>query len=205
MPSKPEAHTSSGTSLPGTWLLGRRRPAYRGREADAGFRVELHEPGLRCQGRSRGGESREARVLTPRTGADRSVGAMKDRNGAGAKGSGQTAGIDETTGDRMKATMPADKPFQIDKKRVYEAYKAVRSNHGAAGVDGQSLAAFEKDLKGNLYKIWNRMSSGSYFPPPVRAVSIPKKSGDGERILGVPTVGDRIAQMSSSSSFAQGD
>jgi len=119
---------------------------------------------------------------------------MKARNGAGAKGSGQTVGIDETTGNRMKATMPADKPFQIDKKRVYEAYKAVRSNHGAAGVDGQSLEAFEKDLKGNLYKIWNRMSSGSYFPPPVRAVSIPKKSG-GERILGVPTVGDRIAQM----------
>jgi hypothetical protein len=120
---------------------------------------------------------------------------MKARYGAGAKGSGQTVGIDETTGDRMKATMPADKPFQIDKKRVYEAYKAVRSNHGAAGVDGQSLAAFEKDLRGNLYKIWNRMSSGSYFPPPVRAVSIPKKGGDGERILGVPTVGDRIAEM----------
>jgi RNA-directed DNA polymerase len=119
---------------------------------------------------------------------------MKARNEAGAKGSGQTVGIDATTGDRMKATMPADKPFPIDKKRVYEAYKAVRSNHGAAGVDGQSLEAFEKDLKGNLYKIWNRMSSGSYFPPPVRAVSIPKKSG-GERILGVPTVGDRIAQM----------
>jgi len=91
--------------------------------------------------------------------------------------------------------MSTDKPFQIDKKRVYEAYKAVRSNHGAAGVDGQTLEAFEKDLKGNLYNIWNRMASGSYFPPPVRAVSIPKKSGDGERILGVPTVGDRIAQM----------
>jgi RNA-directed DNA polymerase len=130
-----------------------------------------------------------------RTGADRSVIAMKARNGAGAKGSDQTVGIDETTGDRMTATIPTSKPFQIDKKRVYEAYKAVRSNHGAAGVDGQSLEAFENDLKGNLYKIWNRMSSGSYFPPPVRAVSIPKKSGDGERILGVPTVGDRIAQM----------
>jgi RNA-directed DNA polymerase len=95
----------------------------------------------------------------------------------------------------MKTTITTNKPFQIDKKRVYEAYKAVRSNRGAAGVDGQTLAAFEKDLEGNLYKIWNRMSSGSYFPPPVRAVSIPKKSGDGERILGVPTVGDRIAQM----------
>jgi group II intron reverse transcriptase/maturase len=82
----------------------------------------------------------------------------------------------------------------IDKRRVYEAYKAVKSNKGGAGVDGQTIEAFEANLKGNLYRIWNRMSSGSYFPPPVRAVSIPKKNG-GERILGVPTVGDRIAQM----------
>jgi len=88
-----------------------------------------------------------------------------------------------------------NKPFHIDKKRVVEAYKAVKSNRGAAGVDGQTLEMFEQDLKGNLYKLWNRMSSGSYLPPPVRAVSIPKRSGDGERILGVPTVGDRIAQM----------
>jgi RNA-directed DNA polymerase len=82
----------------------------------------------------------------------------------------------------------------IEKRRVYEAYKAVKSNKGAAGVDGQTIEQFEADLGGNLYKIWNRMSSGSYFPPPVRAVAIPKKSG-GERILGVPTVSDRIAQM----------
>ena len=87
-----------------------------------------------------------------------------------------------------------DKPFRIEKRQVYEAYKAVKSNKGAAGVDGQTIEQFEADLQGNLYKIWNRMSSGSYFPPPVRAVSIPKKSG-GERILGVPTVSDRIAQM----------
>src|SRR5258706_15635382 len=87
-----------------------------------------------------------------------------------------------------------DKPFFIDKKLVYEAYKAVKSNRGAAGVDGQTIEAFDEDLKGNLFKIWNRMSSGSYFPPPVLAVSIPKKSG-GQRILGVPTVSDRIAQM----------
>jgi group II intron reverse transcriptase/maturase len=81
----------------------------------------------------------------------------------------------------------------IDKWQVYEAYEAVKSNKGAAGVDGQTIEQFEADLKGNLYKIWNRMSSGTYFPPPVRAVSIPKKTG-GERILGVPTVSDRIAQ-----------
>jgi RNA-directed DNA polymerase len=95
----------------------------------------------------------------------------------------------------MTTTVTTNKPFHIEKKRVYEAYKAVRSNRGAAGVDGQTLEQFDEDLGGNLYKIWNRMGSGSYFPPPVRAVSIPKRNGSGERILGVPTVGDRIAQM----------
>jgi len=85
------------------------------------------------------------------------------------------------------------KPFNIGKQQVYEAYQAVKSNGGAAGVDGQTIEQFEADLKSNLYKIWNRMSSGSYLPPPVRAVSIPKKSG-GQRILGVPTVADRVAQ-----------
>lgn len=90
--------------------------------------------------------------------------------------------------------MTETKPFSISKKVVWEAYKRVKANRGAAGVDGQSLAAFEKDLKGNLYKIWNRMSSGSYVAPPVRLVEIPK--GDGRmRPLGIPTVGDRVAQM----------
>jgi RNA-directed DNA polymerase len=85
------------------------------------------------------------------------------------------------------------KPFSISKHDVWEAYERVKANRGVAGVDGQSLAAFEKDLKGNLYKIWNRMSSGSYVPPPVRLVEIPK--GDGRmRPLGIPTVGDRVAQ-----------
>ena len=87
----------------------------------------------------------------------------------------------ETTGNRMMTMRTTDKPFNITKKQVYEAYKAVKSNHGAAGVDKETQ--FEANLKGNLYKLWNRMSSGSYFPPPVRAVSIPKKSG-GERIFG---------------------
>jgi group II intron reverse transcriptase/maturase len=93
----------------------------------------------------------------------------------------------------MNSMHATNKPFSIDKRLVYEAYKAVKSNRGAAGVDEQSIEQFDADLSGNLYKIWNRMSSGSYFPPPVRAVSIPKKSG-GERILGVPTVADRVAQ-----------
>lgn len=89
--------------------------------------------------------------------------------------------------------MPEAKPYDIPKQLVWEAYQRVRANRGAAGVDGETLAAFEKDLKGNLYKVWNRMSSGSYFPPPVRLVEIPKDSG-GTRPLGIPTVADRVAQ-----------
>lgn len=89
--------------------------------------------------------------------------------------------------------MSEAKSFSIPKTLVVEAYKLVKANAGAAGVDKQTLEDFDKDLKNNLYKIWNRMSSGSYIPPPVKAVPIPKKTG-GERILGVPTIGDRIAQ-----------
>ena len=88
---------------------------------------------------------------------------------------------------------PESKPFDISKRLVWEAYRKVADNKGAAGVDRQSIAEFERDLKNNLFKLWNRMSSGSYFPPPVRAVEIPKKAG-GVRVLGVPTVSDRIAQ-----------
>lgn len=90
--------------------------------------------------------------------------------------------------------MNKTKPFTISKDLVATAYRLVRENKGAAGVDQQSLDEFGKDLRGNLYKIWNRMSSGTYFPPPVKAVPIPKKQG-GVRILGIPTVSDRIAQM----------
>jgi RNA-directed DNA polymerase len=86
------------------------------------------------------------------------------------------------------------KPFDISKWEVKEAWEEVRANKGAPGVDGQSIADFEKDLKNNLYKVWNRMSSGSYFPSPVRAVAIPKPHGGGERILGIPAVADRVAQ-----------
>src|SRR3970040_1783241 len=85
------------------------------------------------------------------------------------------------------------KPYDIPKQLVWEAYQRVKANRGAAGVDGETLAAFEKDLKGNLYKVWNRMSSGSYFPPPVRLVEITKDHG-GTRPLGIPPVGARVAQ-----------
>ncbi len=89
--------------------------------------------------------------------------------------------------------MDKAKPFSIAKRDVWEAYLRVKANRGAAGVDGESIQVFEKDLSNNLYRIWNRMSSGSYFPPAVRRVEIPK--GDGRtRPLGVPTVSDRIAQ-----------
>jgi len=85
------------------------------------------------------------------------------------------------------------KPFRISKRTVWEAYKRVKANKGAAGVDEMSITEFERDLENNLYKLWNRMSSGSYFPPPVRSVEIPKSSGS-KRILGIPTVADRTAQ-----------
>ena len=90
--------------------------------------------------------------------------------------------------------MSGPKSCDISKHVVFEAYRRVKANKGAAGVDGESILQFEQDVKGNLFKLWNRMSSGCYFPPPVRMVEIPKPSGEGTRVLGVPTVADRIAQ-----------
>ena len=89
--------------------------------------------------------------------------------------------------------MDKAKPFDISKNLVWEAYLQVKANQGAPGIDGITIEDFERDLKNNLYKIWNRMSSGTYFPQPVREVIIPKPDG-GERSLGVPTVAERIAQ-----------
>jgi RNA-directed DNA polymerase len=99
----------------------------------------------------------------------------------------------EPTGNRRSSEDKA-KPFDIPKQEVWKAFKKVKANQGAAGVDGQSVAEFEAELSDNLYKLWNRMSSGSYFPPPVRRVMIPKSGGSGERPLGIPTVADRVAQ-----------
>lgn len=89
--------------------------------------------------------------------------------------------------------MSHTKPFVISKKLVMQAYRLVKANRGCSGIDEQSFADYENNLKNNLYKLWNRMSSGSYFPSPIRAVSIPKRSG-GKRVLGIPTINDRIAQ-----------
>jgi RNA-directed DNA polymerase len=86
------------------------------------------------------------------------------------------------------------KPFEISKWEVWEAWKKVKENKGGPGVDGMTIEDFEKDLRNNLYKIWNRMSSGTWFPPPVKAVEIPKQHGGGTRTLGIPCVGDRVAQ-----------
>ena len=89
--------------------------------------------------------------------------------------------------------MTKTKPFDITRKEVWRAYEVVKANKGAGGIDGVDLLSFEENLKDNLYKIWNRMSSGTYFPQPLKAISIPKKSG-GTRTLKIPTVADRIAQ-----------
>jgi hypothetical protein len=94
----------------------------------------------------------------------------------------------------MDGLKSAGKSFEISKWEVWEAYRQVKDNKGGPGVDKVTLEAFETDLGGNLFKIWNRMSSGSYFPPPVKTVEIPKPHGSGTRVLGVPTVADRIAQ-----------
>ena len=91
--------------------------------------------------------------------------------------------------------MASTKPIDLPKAVVFEAYERVKANAGAAGIDQQSLQDFDQRLEKHLYKIWNRLSSGSYFPPPVKQVGIAKKDG-GTRYLGIPTVSDRIAQMS---------
>jgi RNA-directed DNA polymerase len=117
---------------------------------------------------------------------------MKLRNGSRAKG--LVLSSFEQWSTVREEPMDKTKPYEISKHVVLEAFQRVKANKGAAGIDDESLEAFEANLKNNLYKIWNRMSSGSYFPPPVKAVEIPKKNG-GKRILGVPTVADRVAQM----------
>jgi RNA-directed DNA polymerase len=104
------------------------------------------------------------------------------------------SGFSDAVNQRWEESITETKPFSISKRVVWEAYRRVKANRGAAGVDGQSITDFEVNLKDNLYKIWNRMSSGCYFPPPVRTVDIPKSDGRFRR-LGIPAVSDRVAQM----------
>jgi len=126
------------------------------------------------------------------TGTEQPVVVRKLRNGSGAKG--LCYPVLEQRSTAREEPMNKTKPYNISKQVVVEAFRRVKANAGAPGVDQISLEKFEANLKNNLYTIWNRMSSGSYFPPPVQAVEIPKKSG-GIRLLGVPTVADRVAQM----------
>jgi len=133
------------------------------------------------------------RVPMRSTGVEQPVVVKKSRNGDGAKGLDRSAfRMGQLRRSEEEPTSKA-KPFGISKRIVWEAYQWVKANQGAVGVDGETIEEFEKNLKNNLYKLWNRMSSGSYFPPPVRVVEIPKDDG-GKRSLGIPTVGDRVAQ-----------
>src|ERR1700720_1987890 len=194
--SEPGGDPSSGISSGYALIRPERHPACRRREARPGFRMERENlclvtpPGVKGQaasGSNREGESTEA-----------------GRRGGAARNSveGPVMGLERRgcvvrpwSLANWKREEPVDeaKPFKIPKREVWEAFKRVKANQGAAGVDGQSISAFEANLSGNLYKLWNRMSSGSYFPPPVRRVDIPKANG-GTRPLGIPTVADRIAQ-----------
>ena len=131
------------------------------------------------------------------TGTEQAVVAVKDRNGSGAKGLPHCAdGAAATTGDNAggRTAVKSAKPFPVSKRQVWEAYKRVKANRGAAGIDGQTLTGFDENVTDNLYKLWNRLASGSYMPQAVRRVDIPKADG-GVHPPGIPAVSDRIAQM----------
>src|SRR6266496_176373 len=190
--SKPGGDPSSGISLGDALRLPERHPACRRREAQPGSCTERENLSLRCQGRRPSGAHRK----------DQSTEAEHKGGAARSRDEGSVMGLDRRgcvvqprlrANRRRKEPVDKAKPFDIPKREVCEAFKRVKANQGAAGVDRQSIADFEADLSNNLYKLWNRLSSGSYFPPPVRRVDIPKAKG-GTRPLGIPTVADRIAQ-----------
>jgi group II intron reverse transcriptase/maturase len=169
---------------------------------NVGWRAPILPPGKgRREGEFQASETRGIEYRRVGAQADQSVVAVKlllDAVGAERRDwlvRGSFAGSTSVAGrNQVGEQVSPAKPFDISKQEVWQAYQKVAANKGAAGVDGVDLAEFESDLKGNLYKIWNRMSSGSYFPPPVKAVEIPKAHGAGTRMLGIPTIGDRIAQ-----------
>src|SRR4051794_13319548 len=169
------------------WNVGTPRPDRSGRVLDRPARGRTPSSG-NCEGQS--------------TDAGQAGGPSRSRGEAwecgGSEGDGAPWFVWRSTGraGRSRVSEPKlqDKPFQISKWTVWEAFGRVKANKGAAGVDDQSITEFEQDLNNNLYRLWNRLSSGSYFPPPVKAVEIPKAGGNGIRVLGVPTVDDRIAQ-----------
>src|ERR1700745_638079 len=190
--AKPGGDPSSGISLGDALILPKRHPACRRREAHPGSCTERENLSLRCQGRRPSGAHRK----------DQSTEAGHRGGAARSREEGSVMELDRRgcvvqprlrANRRREEPMGKAKPFDIPKREVWEAFKRVKANQGAAGVDAQSIAEFEVDLSNNLYKLWNRLSSGSYFPPPVRRVDIPKADG-GTRPLGIPTVADRIAQ-----------
>src|SRR5438874_976258 len=194
--SEPGGDPSSGISSGDALIRPERHPACRRREARPGFRTERENlcsvtpNGVKeeaASGSNREGESTDAehRGGVARSSVEGSVMEPERR--------GCVVQPWPSANRQREEPMDEAKPFLILKREVWEAFKRVKANQGAAGVDGQSIAEFEADLSNNLYKLWNRLSSGSYFPPPVRRVDLPK--GDGRtRPLGIPTVGDRVAQ-----------
>src|ERR1700686_2830611 len=192
MMSKPGADPSSGISSGEAWRLPERHPACRRREAQPGSCTERENLCSDAKGEITSGSNRE----------DQSTDAGHRGGAARSRDEGSVMELDRrgcVVQPRPRANRrreePVDevKPFDIPKREVWEAFKKVKANQGAAGVDGQTIADFEAELSNNLYELWNRLSSGSYFPPPVRRVDIPKVDG-GTRPLGIPTVADRVAQ-----------
>ena len=177
------------TCLPVLW-----HPAYRRRELITGVCMERENLSSRCEGKSPSngdckGESTDAwhGGGTSRSSEEVAVMAVERRGSI----------VGPCRGEKLTSSGGIEtdkaKPFSISRQSVYAAYKKVSSNKGSGGVDGISMEAFERDYKNHLYKLWNRMSSGSYIPPPVRLKEITKKGG-GVRPLGIPTIADRIGQ-----------
>jgi RNA-directed DNA polymerase len=169
-----------------------RHPAYRRREDQSGSRTERENLCSDGKGQATSGSNREG----DSTDAERRDGAARSSvEGSVMELERRGCIVQPKSQANWNREEPASaaKPFSIPKREVWEAFKRVKANQGAAGVDGQSIAEFEANLSGNLYKLWNRLSSGSYFPPPVLRVEIPKADG-GTRPLGIPTVADRVAQ-----------
>src|ERR1700686_3121436 len=192
MMSKPGADPSSGISSGEAWRLPERHPACRRREAQPGSCAERENLCSDAKGEITSGSNREDQS----TDAGRRGGAARSRDeGSVMELDRRGCVVQPRPWANRQREEPVDeaKPFNIPKRVVWKAFKRVKANRGAAGVDKQSIAGFEADLSNNLYKLWNRMCSGSYFPPPVRRVEIPKADG-GMRPLGIPTVADRIAQ-----------
>jgi RNA-directed DNA polymerase len=150
--------------------------------------------GVDANGKAASGMNHEGERTnaTPRGGAPRSSDEVRESGRSEGGACSEAKFVGPTRNGRSPKNEA--KPYCISRWEVLEAYKKVKSNKGAAGIDEQTIEDFERKLKKNLYKVWNRMSSGSYFPPPVRTVKIPK-AGGGERPLGIPTVSDRVAQM----------